>query len=435
MPQHLITKLHRTLHQHQLENASFLLAYSGGLDSTVLLSLFAQLKQLTQFKLQAIHIHHGLSPNADHWAKHCQQQCCQLNIPLIIEKIQLNSQNNIEQAARISRYRAIKPHLQPDTLLVTAHHLNDQSETLLLALKRGSGIKGMAAMQLRSELWQMPIFRPLLDCSRQQLEKYAQMQHLRWIEDESNQDNHYDRNFLRNQILPKLRQRWPAIDRTLHRSAQQCYEQQQLLEELLLPLFKQHYRTDDHTLNITGFEHYSRPKQHFLLRLWLEQLNISMPSQTQLNELIDRLIFAAHDSQPQLQLHEYVIRRYQKRLYLTANYADLSSHIIEVKFEQLLSLPDQLGTIYFEPQTQGINVIWQQTDQQRQFLLPFPKNTEKIEIHFTYSGKVRLADNRANQDIKKIWQHAGIPPWQRQRTPLVFYANTLIAALGVFIQT
>lgn len=431
----LVRKLHRTLQQLRLENAAFLLAYSGGLDSTALVSLFAELKQqLPQLKLRAIHIHHGLSPNADRWAEHCQQQCDQFQIPLIIEQVRLDGKDNLEQAARTARYQAIKPHLQQNELLVTAHHLNDQSETLLLALKRGSGIKGMAAMQVRSELWNMPIFRPLLDYSRQQLEAYVRAQTLNWIEDESNQDNRYDRNFLRNQILPELRQRWTAIDRTLQRSAQQCYEQQQLLEELLLPLFQQHYRSSDQTLNVEGFVDYSRQKQQFLLRLWLEKIGLSMPSQTQLNELIDSLIFAAHDSQPQLQLGEFFVRRYQQRLYLTARYADISACILKVELQQSLQLPDQLGTLCFEPQAEGLNVVWRQAEQPRQFLLPLPKNAEKIEIRFTYSGKVRLAANRPNQDIKKIWQNAGIPPWQRQRTPLVFYGDTLIAALGVFIQ-
>lgn len=434
-----VANLHHTLQQHKLTQNAFLLAYSGGLDSTALLSFFARLKQqLPHLTLRAIHIHHGLSQNADHWAEHCQRQCDQLKIPLIIEKVRLNPKNGIEEAARNARYHAFKRHLQPNELLVTAHHLNDQSETLLLALKRGSGIKGLAAMQVRSELWQIPIFRPLLNYSRAQLESYVQAQNLHWIEDESNQDNRYDRNFLRNRILPELRQRWGYIDRTLQRSAQHCFEQQQLLEELLQPLFQQLYRTTDRTLDISSFTEYSRNKQLFLLRLWLTQSAVEMPSQLQLTELVEKVIFAKHDAQPQLQLGEKIVRRYQQHLHLTALYNDISTQVVQVEFGQTLILPDNLGSLFFQPQTDGLNVIWQQLDKTEQFQLPLPQKQEqqqeKIEVRFSYSGKVRLAPNRANIDIKKIWQHAAVPPWLRQRTPLVFYHDRIIAGLGIFIK-
>lgn len=431
--QNLLSNLYRMLQQQGLTHAAFLLAYSGGLDSTALLSLFAQLKQqLPQLQLRAIHIHHGLSPNADHWAQHCQQQSEQFHIPLVIEKVRLDPKKSLEDAAREARYQAFKRHLNDNEILVTAHHLNDQSETLLLALKRGSGVKGLAAMQVRSELWQMPIFRPLLPYSREQLAQYVATQHLTWIEDESNQDDRYDRNFLRNRILPELRRRWTAIDRTLQRSAQHCYEQQQLIDELLQPLFEQLYCRQNRTLDIRQFADYSRPKQNALLRLWLSQSAVAMPSQPQLEQLIEQVIFARYDSQPQLALVETVIRRYQQRLYLTEHYADLSQRIIEVAVGKNIRLPDNLGEVRFEPQADGLKVIWRQ-NQERIFALPLPENGENIQLRFHYAGKVRLAANRANQEIKKIWQQADIPPWQRQRTPLVFYGDEFISALGVFI--
>ncbi|SMB82888.1 tRNA(Ile)-lysidine synthase [Pasteurella testudinis DSM 23072] len=429
-----LAQLHRTLLQQQISQASFLLAYSGGLDSSALLSLFARLKQqLPQLKLRAIHVHHGLSPHADHWAQHCRRQCQRYDIPLIVEKVRLSNQKGIEDAARSARYYAFKQHLKPHEILVTAHHLNDQSETLLLALKRGSGIKGLAAMQVRSELWQIPIFRPLLDYSRDQLLDYAQTEGLSWIEDESNQDNRYDRNFLRNHILPPLRERWPQIDRTLQRSAQHCFEQYQLLQELLLPVFEQHYCATDRTLNISGFTKYSRHKQAFLLRLWLEKNALAMPSQRQLSQLIEQVISAAQGKQPQLRLENSIIRRYQQRLYLTPNYADISRQIIKVVFEQEIPLPDNLGNLFFQLKTTHIVVIWQKTSGTVKHTLPLPNRDQSIQIRFHYSGKVRLARNRANTDIKKVWQHFAIPPWQRSRIPLVFYAENLICALGAFV--
>ena len=216
---------------------AFLIALSGGLDSTVLLSLFAKLRQkqphLPPLSIRAIHIHHGLSQNADCWAKHCQDLCDQLQIPLIIERVQVDKTNGIEAGAREARYQAIKKHLQTQEMLVTAHHLNDQTETFFLALKRGSGLQGLGAMQQQSVLFGMPILRPLLGFTRTQLENYAQKEKLNWITDESNEDNRYDRNFLRNEILPKLRERWAYFDLAVQRSAQHCFEQQQLINDLL----------------------------------------------------------------------------------------------------------------------------------------------------------------------------------------------------------
>ena len=189
--------------ENQLKQTSaqgFLIALSGGLDSTVLLSLFAKLRQkrphLQPLSIRVIHIHHGLSPNADNWAKHCQNLCDQFQIPLIVERVQVDKNNGIEAGAREARYQSIKKHLQTQEMLVTAHHLNDQTETFFLALKRGSGLQGLGAMQQQSVLFGMPILRPLLGFTRPQLEDYAKKEKLNWITDESNEDNRYDRNFL-----------------------------------------------------------------------------------------------------------------------------------------------------------------------------------------------------------------------------------------------
>ena len=148
-----------------------LIAFSGGLDSTALLSLVKKLSEKRpHLSLRAIHIHHGLSPNADAWTAHCQQLCKQFAIPLIIEKVKVEMHDGIEAGAREARYQAISTHIQPDEYLVTAHHLNDQTETFFLALKRGAGLQGLGAMQKESQLFGMPILRPLLSFSRNELE-------------------------------------------------------------------------------------------------------------------------------------------------------------------------------------------------------------------------------------------------------------------------
>ncbi|MDD7425402.1 MAG: tRNA lysidine(34) synthetase TilS, partial [[Actinobacillus] rossii] len=175
--------------QSKLNHHHYLIAFSGGLDSTALLSLFAKSREIQpHLQLRAIHIHHGLSSNADQWLEHCQHICRQFNIPLITRKVQVNNNNGIEQGAREARYQAIFEERLPNEVVATAHHLQDQTETFFLALKRSSGVKGLSAMQIESELFGMQIFRPLLNDKKEDLETYLRAEKLAWIEDESNVD-------------------------------------------------------------------------------------------------------------------------------------------------------------------------------------------------------------------------------------------------------
>ena len=404
-----------------------LIAFSGGLDSTALLSLVKKLSEKRpHLSLRAIHIHHGLSPNADAWTAHCQQLCKQFAIPLIIEKVKVEMHDGIEAGAREARYQAISTHIQPDEYLVTAHHLNDQTETFFLALKRGAGLQGLGAMQKESQLFGMPILRPLLSFSRNELEDYVYQENLSWVEDESNQDNHYDRNFLRNQILPELRQRWRHFDHAVQRAAQHCFEQQQLINELLQTCFEQHILEDQKQFSLVNFLDYSSQKQTSLLRMWLAKNQIAMPTQVQLMHIIDDVIKAKSDASPQFQLGEHIIRRYQQCLYLTGKFADLSQTCLDMPLNQQIALPDNLGTIYATHNATGILVNWNEKQVQ------LADTQEPIQIRFAYAGKVKRQHNRPTETMKKIWQELGVPPWQRNRIPLIFYGETLQSAVGFF---
>ena len=327
----LLSDIEKQLKQTSAQG--FLIALSGGLDSSVLLSLFAKLRQkqphLQTLSLRAIHIHHGLSQNADNWVKHCQNLCDQFQIPLIIERVQVDKTNGIEAGAREARYQAIKKHLQTQEMLVTAHHLNDQTETFFLALKRGSGLQGLGAMQQQSVLFGMSILRPLLGFTRLQLEDYAQKEKLNWITDESNKDNRFDRNFLRNEILPELRERWAYFDLAVQRSAQHCFEQQQLINDLLSEAFAEHCQIKSQ-FKLPQFRQYSPAKQTALLRMWLAENQLEMPSKCQLTQLINDVVFAKEDANPQFQLVNKVIRRYKDSLYLTKPFSDLTKYILKL---------------------------------------------------------------------------------------------------------
>lgn len=424
----LISILKQQIEQNALQNKAFLIGLSGGVDSTVLLHLFVRLAERMPLKFRAIHIHHGISPNADHWLNHCRQLCQQFNVSFCFEKVQIQDHSNIEAQARQARYQAIQKHLNSNEMLVTAHHLDDQSETFLLALKRGSGVKGLAAMPTLSRLFSVPIFRPLLSVTRRQLEQYLAENQLTAIFDESNDDLRYERNFLRHQVLPLLRQRWATIDLAIVRSAQHCAEQEQLLEELLQPLFQQHLMQDN-SLNLKGFCDYSLHKQRYLLRYWFAYLQQPMPSQKQLQVLLDEVIGAKNDRQPELQLNQKVVRRYQQQLYLTPIYQDLRIIKLPIQIGETVILPDNLGELYCYQQHHYLYFEWQQ----QQLILPLPKAPYQITIGFHYSKTVKIKANTKHTDIKKVWQMLAVPPWQRNRIPLIFINEQLKGAVGYFI--
>lgn len=410
---------------NQTTAQAYLIALSGGLDSTALLSLFKKLREnQPHLRLRAIHIHHGLSPNADHWAGHCQTLCDNFDIPLIIERVNVDVSQGIEAGAREARYQAIRQHIQSDELLVTAHHLNDQTETFFLSLKRGSGLQGLGAMQQQSTLFGMKIFRPLLSFSRAQLEKYARAEKLHWIEDESNVDNRYDRNFLRNQILPVLRERWAHIDKTVQRSAQHCFEQQLLINELLDDIFREHCKVKS-KFQLLNFTQYSSAKQTALLRRWLAENQCEMPSKRQLEQFIADVVMAREEANPQFCLVNKIIRRYQSCLYITEDFDGLTSFTIEMK-ASTLHLPDNLGELCLEKGLGAFIFSWQQ------YRIELPETDLPIQIRFGYSGKIKRHPKRPREEIKKIWQELGVPPWLRNRIPLIFYGEDLQGAVGFF---
>nr|WP_224652700.1 tRNA lysidine(34) synthetase TilS [Pectobacterium versatile] len=398
---------------------SILLAYSGGLDSSVLLHLLVALRQRSGLPIRAAYIHHGLNPLADSWAEHCHQQCERWQVPFASLPVKVEAQNGgIEAAARTARYQALQAHLQEDEALLTAQHLDDQSETFLLALKRGSGPAGLSAMAAQSMLGHYRLVRPLLGISRLQLEAYAQRHQLQWIEDDSNQDERFDRNFLRRQILPRLTQRWPHFPSAVARSAQICAEQEQLLDELLEESLQALCQPDG-ALSIDGLAPLSSVRRFALLRRWLAQQGATMPAREQLQRLWDEVATSRQDAEPVLQLNQMQVRRFRLYLYLLPLMPSLKDRVIPWQSPSCpLSLPDNLGTLSLADNGVAIRA---------------PENGEAVSIRFSTSGTVHIVGRAHGRQIKKLWQELNVPPWWRDRTPLVFYNEQLIAAVGRFV--
>lgn len=402
---------------HIKNRQSLLVAYSGGVDSTVLLHALTQLKQQQRpdLQLSAIYIHHGLSQNADSWARHCQQQCQIWQVPLIIEKVRLDPMaGNVEQQARNARYQAIYRHLKSDQMLCTAQHLDDQCETFLLALKRGSGPAGLSAMPVESNRH----LRPLLTISRQQIEAYANRHQLTWIEDESNQDDHYDRNFLRLKVLPLINQRWPQFSQMVARSASLCQQQEALINELLDNDFHQLLTTQGQ-LRLPPLITYSEYKRNAILRMWFRQQGVMMPSQKQLALIWQTVVEAKEDANPKFVLHNKQIRRYQNQLYLLPLYDDTEHLVINWDLTSPLVLPDNIGQL--------------QSHYQHDLNCRLPQADEAVTVRFHAQGRLQIVNRQGSRAIKKIWQEHQIPPWMRSRTPLIYYNEQLICAVGVFV--
>lgn len=406
----------------------FLVGFSGGLDSSVLLHLLVCMRDqlIPELKIRAIHIHHGLNPLADEWVKHCQQQCDQWQIPLVVVRVNIDPRHNgIEAAARTARYQAFSSHLASDEILLTAQHLDDQCETFLLALKRGSGPAGLSAMAAQMPFAHSQLLRPLLGFSRQILDSYARTHLLQWIEDDSNQDDRFDRNFLRLSVLPLLNQRWPHFAQATARSASLCAEQEHLLDELLADNLQQ-LKTPHGAISIEGLSQASEAKRSALLRRWLAGQGAAMPSYSQLQRLWLEVAMARQDAEPKLTLGAYQIRRFRQYLYFVPVLDEISvQHLpwaivqdTDVPPEPLV-LPANLGVLSF-------------LFSGGQAIRP-PTVGDEISIGFRLRGDIRIVGRHHSRPGKKIWQELGIPPWQRERIPLLYFGEQLIAAAGVFV--
>ncbi len=396
-------------------------AYSGGLDSCVLLhSLAAVRDRLPAERLCAVHVNHGLSPAADEWSEHCLAVCHKLDIPCRILHVDASpgKGESPEAAARNSRYRAIAFLLESTDGLLTAHHQDDQAETVLLQLLRGSGPRGLAAMprwDLFGAAWRG---RPLLDFSRSDLQSYARTGRLEWVEDESNYDTGIERNFLRHEVIPLLRSHWPALERTLSRVATHCAEAANLLDHLA----EQDYVTGpEGELNINHLKMLDAARQRNLLRYWIRQSGLPLPDTVHLQRIIDEVLPAAADAEPLINWDGAEIRRYRDRLYVMKPLLPHdSSEIHDWNMAEKLCLVD--GAVLQVAPAIGRGI--------KQALC----GAASVTVRFRQGGERCCPAGRArSHKLKKLLQEQGIPPWLRERIPLIYLDDELAAVAGLFV--
>jgi tRNA(Ile)-lysidine synthase len=299
----------------------FWVAYSGGVDSHVLLHALAH---IIPERLSAMHVNHGWHPQAQDWVNHCQQICCDLNIDCVTMRIDAKKPpgHSPEAYARTLRYRALAQPIAPSDCVLTAHHQDDQAETILLQLIRGAGPRGLSGMPSFKSFYQGYLGRPLLLLNRAQIHAYAQQHQLNWIEDSSNQCLNFARNFIRHEVLTKLKQRWPQVSKTITRSGRQCAQTECLLNEMAHQDFAQCKISSNENihdaLSISALLKLSSERRSNVLRYWFRLMQITMPSEAHIQEIESSLLLCAPDAQPDFNLKTHRLRRYRDCLYCHA---------------------------------------------------------------------------------------------------------------------
>lgn len=411
-------------HLNSLSNFTrYVIAYSGGLDSTVLLHALASNRQGLNAALQAVHIHHGLQSEADTWCEHCEQFCTKLNIPHQIFWVNArhNPGESPEAAARHARYNALHPLISSRTCLLTAQHQDDQAETLLLQLLRGAGPKGLAAMPSLARFSDGHHARPLLTYTRAELMQYAKDKQLLWIDDPSNFDIGYDRNLLRHHVIPQLKRRWPSSSRVLSRVAGIQAETAKLCSALADIDRSSAAGSRPNTLSIISLKRLSKARQNNLLRHWIHTRGLPVPSSTQLARVDQEMIDARPDSTPLLHWPGAELRRYRDDLYaIPPLLVHETTQEIPWDLREDLPIPHLGVTLKMQTlKAQGLNL------QPRQ---------HAAVIRFRRGGERCQPKGRSHHHaLKKLFQDSGVPPWERDRIPLIYVDEQLVAVWGYWV--
>lgn len=388
------------------------LAYSGGLDSSVLLHLLA--KREATYRVIPWHVNHGLLDAAARMEQFCAEQSRHYRLDIRIDHLELGSvDSNVEAEARDQRYALFENGLEQGDCLLTAHHADDQAETFLLNALRGSGSAGLRGIARRRELGQALLLRPLLAYSREQLEAYANANELAWFNDSSNRDNRFDRNYLRNEVIPLIAARWPHFQAALSTTSRLQGETQQVLDEIAQLDFADlagHARSEFPTLDLGGLLQLSQGRGKNLLRYWIASAGFPAIPGRRLRELMKQL-GAKPGSSPRIDMPCYSIRLYDKRLYL------------------LRDLPDGNCRGVFEFGLQaGIEIDACGLKLRRDELftrLGIDDRGQRLTIRFR--GKDQLpADSHR---LKRLFQKHRVPPWERQSTPQVYLDDQLAGIL------
>jgi tRNA(Ile)-lysidine synthase len=400
--------------------AHLALGLSGGVDSVALLSLLAELASGMRFSLRAVHVNHGISPNAASWAEFCTRLCARMQVPLQVQAVDIGPYRRLglEAAARKVRYEVFS-RVDAD-FVVLAHHRDDQAETLLLRLLRGSGLRGLAAMPPARPLAgaRAVLLRPLLGVARAEIEAYARERRLEWIEDESNADTVRHRNFLRHEVLPVLEKQFPAARAAIARAAANLAEARAVLDDLA--------RGDladcggDDEVDVRALQRLGEARAKNALRYWCDLHDIEPLSAARLTELLRQLKESRVDAQTSVAAGEWRFLRYRDRLHLQPAAAIGRPDLNEVwNGENALPLLPLGGVLKFKPE-EGRGLSAERL------------RAERVTVRLRRGGeRLRLDHRRPRRTLKNLFQEHGVPPWRRDRLPLIYCGESLVSVPGI----
>ncbi|WP_369982719.1 tRNA lysidine(34) synthetase TilS [Thalassolituus sp.] len=386
---------------------------SGGLDSVLLLSRLAAL-ETCRTRLTAVHVNHNLHPDAAHWQAFVGQLCADLNVELIVEAVAVvEDGRGVESAARDARYQVFEQKVESGGLLLLAHHGSDQGETLLLRLFRGSGLRGLRGMPVSRPLTRHPdetrlIIRPWLSITRAHLAVAAHS--LKWIEDDSNNDQTFDRNWLRHSLIPLLQARYPAIEQTLIQTSQNLSEDYELLQSLLQPELNKALiptswpATGRFALSLDALATQPKRMQFHMLRHWFDVNQHPMPQGQRIWHWLDQCLTAGADRQPNMAFDGAVLQRHQGALYIW--------------YEQTTP-----GSVHCVPDRWGRGRL--AADQRA-----LPNGYQLISAKLAAGRRVQRKPNHS-LSLKNIWQANNVPPWLREHWPLLVFDEEIVAVIGL----
>jgi len=396
-------------------------AFSGGLDSTVLLHALTENKTVLPGQLRAAHVNHHIHRDAAHWQTHCERLCASLGVPLESQSVEVRPAKgeSLEAAAREERYRALESLLQPGDMLLTAQHADDQLETFLLQALRGAGVRGLAAMPLTAPFGGGLLARPLLAFTREELETWARGRKLARIEDPSNADRSLDRNYLRHEVLLLLKARWPSAAATVGRSARHAAEAAEMLKAMAAEDWSHHGPGE--TLPVAALERLPEPRARNLVRYWLELRGLPLPPSHKLAELL-RQAGAAEDRNPCVDWEGAEVRRFGGQLYAQRPLPPSPGEFL-LKPGVVRDLGEGLGALQLVPVAgEGIRAAL--------------CGREGLRVAFRSGGEsCRPAGKAHARPLKKWLQEMHVVPWLRDRLPLIYSEGAgpeLLAVAGLF---
>ncbi len=405
------------------EQSQLCVAYSGGLDSSVLLHGLAT--WLPPHQLRAVHVDHGLHADSASWAEFCRQSCERLGVSFALETVEVDPSlpGGPEARARGARYGALRAGLRPGEWLVTAHHQQDQAETFLLQLMRGAGPAGLAAMSICQEREGSLHFRPLLTVSPDVIRAYALKAGLEWLEDPSNRELSFDRNFVRHEVLPLLKTRWPAADQVVARSARLCARSAASIAELAHSDLKEMLRGNQ--LDLTRFRCLPAQRRAESLRAALRELGLPVPSERQLELAITQLLHASNDALPCPQWPGVGIRRYRNTAWIYAEHENalfdqVAPEEMTWHFRQPLEL-GPVGGVLEGIKADGTGIAERHLHQ-------------VLQIRFRSGGeRLRVAAGGQRRTLKNLLQENDVVPWMRAYIPLIYSGDHLLAVGDLWV--